>query len=229
MENGGLFCAPWLRTCLLDVENPNSFAVRFRAARFRRFEAWMASIPRPVTILDIGGRTFFWEERGFANRADIQIVSVNLLRDEQRYENLKPVIGDATNLPQFADRSFDIVFSNSVIEHLSTFENQCCMAKEVKRVAKRYWVQTPNFWFPLEPHFFVPGWQWLPESVRVSVIKRWKCGYYGPCRDALAARKVIGEIQLLTRRQLKILFPNATLIPERVCGLVKSWTAVGSS
>ena len=69
---------------------------------------------------------------------------------------------DATNLHEFGDASFDIAFSNSVIEHLSTFENQARMAAEVRRVARAYWVQTPNFWFPIEPHFLVPAWHWLP-------------------------------------------------------------------
>lgn len=65
--------------------------------------------------------------------------------------------GDATNLSQYSDKSFDIVFSNSVIEHLYTKENQISMAKEVNRVGKNYFIQTPNYWFPIEPHWVFPS------------------------------------------------------------------------
>jgi hypothetical protein len=97
----------------------------------------------------------FWENRGWAGRADVQIVS--LFPQKQLHENINPITGDATNLAKFDDHSFDIAFSNSVIEHLQMFENQRCMASEIQRVGKAFRVQTPNSWFPMEPHFLVPG------------------------------------------------------------------------
>jgi hypothetical protein len=212
---------------LADSENPNSFANRFRAVRFRRFEELVAPLPRPLRILDVGGEIAFWENRGWAGRDDIQIFSLNLVPEEQRHENIKPIPGDATNLGQFGDGSFDVAFSNSVIEHLFTFENQRRMASEMQRVGKAFWVQTPNFWFPMEPHFHVPGWQWMPVGLRVSMIRRWRCGWRGPCPDPDGARKLVEELRLLSESELKAIFPGATLIPERFCGLVKSWIAIG--
>jgi len=209
-----------------DSKGENSFASRLRNKRFQLFEAAVARLPRPVRILDVGGTTAFWENRSWAGRLDIQIVSLNLVAEEQRHENITPISGDATNLAQFGDRSFDIVFSNSVIEHLFTFENQRRMASEIMRVGKTYWVQTPNFWFPFEPHFLIPGWQWMPVALRVGLIRRWRCGWTGPCPDPRRAHELVQEVQLLRRKQLKKLFPDATLIPERFCGLVKSWTVM---
>lgn len=211
---------------LANANNPNSFANKLRARRFRQFEEWIAPVPRPMRMLDVGGTNTFWKLRGWAGRADIEIITLNPAAEEQRYENIRPLAGDATNLDQFGDRSFDVVFSNSVIEHLFTFERQRLMAAEVQRVGKCFWIQSPNYWFPLEPHFQVPGWQWLPVDVRVSMIRRWKCGSHGPCADAAAAREVVEEVRLLTKRELKELFPTATLLPERFCGLVKSWNVV---
>jgi|SRR5579859_464790 len=211
---------------LADDQEPNSFSNKRRTRRFKRFEALAASLPRPLRILDVGGETSFWEHRGWAGRKDIEILSLNLAPEEQRHDNIKPVAGDATDLRQFGDCSFDIVFSNSVIEHLFTFENQRRMASEIQRVGKSFWVQTPNFWFPMEPHFHIPGWQWMPVNMRVAMLRRWRCGWRGPSADPVRARELVREIRLLTRGELRTIFPGATLLPERLFGLVKSWTAI---
>jgi hypothetical protein len=184
-------------------------------------------LPRPLRILDVGGETAFWENRGWAGRDDVRIFSLNLVPEEQRHENIKPVAGDATNLAEFADGSFDVAFSNSVIEHLFTFENQRRMASEMRRVGRAFWMQTPNFWFPMEPHFHVPGWQWMPLGLRVAMIRRWRCGWRGPCPDPAGARKLVEELRLLRESEIRSIFPGATLIAERFCGLVKSWIAIG--
>jgi len=212
---------------LADSENPDSFANRLRARRFRQFETLVSSLPRPLKILDVGGENAFWENRGWAGRTDVQIFSLNHVPEQQRHENVIPLTGDATNLAQFGDGSFDVAFSNSVIEHLFTYESQCRMASEIQRVGKTFWVQTPNFWFPMEPHFHVPGWQWMPADLRVSIIRRWKCGWRGPCPEPGKARELVQELRLLTGGELKRMFPGAILLPERFCGFVKSWTVMG--
>lgn len=212
---------------LADSYNANSLGNRLRTARFRWFEALVAPLRRPLRILDVGGMNEFWENRGWAGRTDVQIVSLNLFPQAQLHENIKPVTGDATNLAQFDDHSFDIAFSNSVIEHLQTFENQRRMASEIQRVGKAFWVQTPNFWFPMEPHFLVPGWHWMPIDLRVSILRRRRCGWTGPCRDLSEARNLVKEVRLLRRGEIRTMFPGATLMPERFCGLVKSWTVIG--
>jgi hypothetical protein len=212
---------------LADDENPKSFSNRLRARRFQQFEKLTASLPRPLRVLDVGGTNDYWQQRGWAGRSDVQIFSLNLIAEEQLHANIKPIAGSAINLSQFEDRSFDVVFSNSVIEHLFTFENQRCMALEIQRVGKAFWVQTPNFWFPVEPHFQVPGWQWWPVDLRTFVIRRWRCGWRGPCPDAQRAKQLVEEVRLLTKRELQTIFPGATLLAESFCGLIKSWTAVG--
>ena len=71
-----------------------------------------------------------------------------------KHQNFKSIKGDATNLSNFKDNQFDIVFSNSLIEHLYTYENMKLMANETMRVGKKFFVQTPNKYFPIEPHYF---------------------------------------------------------------------------
>lgn len=212
---------------LASSEDPSSLANRFRLRRFRRFESLAFSLPRPLKILDVGGTNAFWQNCHWAGRRDIEIFSLNIAAEKQEFENIMPLAGDATNLQEFTDQSFDIVFSNSVIEHLFTLENQRRMASEVLRVGKCYWVQTPNFWFPMEPHFHVPGWHWIPTDIRVTILRRRRCGWRGPCPDPVRARELVEEVRLMTRSELRSIFPGATMIPERFFGIVKSWIAVG--
>lgn len=211
-----------LRT-LADGYEQHSLANRMRDRRFADFEQLCAALPRPLRILDVGGTTEYWQMRGWADRSDIRIVTVNTIEQPQLASNIIPKLGDATNLRQFPAGSFDIAFSNSVIEHLFTFHAQCAMAAEMMRVGNAVWVQTPNYWFPMEPHFLTPGWQWLPRRLRIAILRRLRCGWRGPAPRLEDAARLVDEVRLLTRRELQLLFPGAAIVPERFAGLVKSW------
>ena len=144
-----------------DVAADGSFSNGTRSAASRPSTTGRGTSERPARpgrILDIGGTNNFWEQRGWAGRADARIVTVNLAAETRKHENIEPRVGDATDLRDYADGSFDVVFSNSVIEHLRTFDAQRAMAREVHRLAARHWIQTPNYWFPIEPHFLTPVW-----------------------------------------------------------------------
>jgi hypothetical protein len=208
---------------LADGHSENSFSNRMRGKRFERFEALTADLPRPLKIIDIGGTTNFWRQRGWAGREDVEITMVNLHEEPTGETNLRSIVGDATNLADVADGEYDIAFSNSVIEHLFTGDAQAAMAREVQRVAKAFWVQTPNFWFPMEPHFLVPGWQYLPVAARVAILRRRRCGWRGPCPDVEDARRTVREVRLMRKGELRRLFPDATLVEERFYGLTKSF------
>ena len=94
------------------------------------------------------------------------------------------------------------------------------MATEVRRLAPSYFVQTPNDWFPLEPHFLVPGWQWFPRTIRVWAVARWKVGHCGPFDTRAEAWEAVEEIRLLDKRQLKEPFPDGRFATERIGPLV---------
>ena len=200
-----------------------SFSARMRTRRFARFREAVAGLPRPLRILDVGGTNAFWEACGWAGLPEVRITLVNTEPEKQRHENIVSCCGDARDLHQFATLGFEICFSNSVIEHLFTRDAQRIMAEQVRRVAPRYWVQTPNFWFPIEPHFEFVGWQWLPEGLRVAMLRRRGFGWRERAPDLETARRSVREIRLLTRTELEELFPDGTLEAERYLGLVKSW------
>jgi 2-polyprenyl-3-methyl-5-hydroxy-6-metoxy-1,4-benzoquinol methylase len=131
-------------------------------------------------------------------------------------ENVTVLQADGTRLP-FADGEFDVAFSNSVIEHVPP-SLQPAFAAEVRRVARRYFVQTPNRYFPIEPHYQVPLFQFLPERTRRWLNARFALGWQ--------PRGYWEEITLLTARDLERLFPDAVIRRERVAGLTKSLMAI---
>jgi hypothetical protein len=215
---------------LADQSKSGSFS---NARRSRRFEAFATLVDglledrtEPLRILDIGGTNSFWEQRGWGDRDDVEIVLINLEAEPRRHAGIESRAGDATNLSEFADGSFDVVFSNSVIEHLRTLGSQEAMAREVRRLAPVFWVQTPNFWFPVEPHFLTPAWHWLPVAARVQLLQRRRWGWRGPCPDRAEAETAVREIRLMRRGELARLFPDARLTPEKIGPFVKSFVAV---
>ena len=123
---------------------------------------------------------------------------------------------DGTDLP-FDDGEFDVGFSNSVIEHVPK-DRQPAFASELGRVAKRFYVQTPNRYFPIEPHYQLPFFQFLPERIRKALNRRFTLGWQ--------ARGEWEEITLLSARDLQRLFPDAEIHREKVLGLTKSLIAV---
>jgi len=205
----------------------DALSLRMRARRFQKFRAMTAPLPRPLRIIDVGGTNWFWEQGGWAGADDVSITLVNLDAEPRVHRNIETLGGGFGRLAEFGDGAFDVAFSNSVIEHLFTYDAQVRMAGEMRRVGRRYWVQTPNFWFPIEPHFHVLGWQWMPLPMRVALLRRFRCGWNGPERDPEKARRAVEEVRLLSGREMRRLFPDGSLWAERWCGLAKSWVAFG--
>ncbi|MBB5707605.1 class I SAM-dependent methyltransferase [Sphingopyxis panaciterrulae] len=176
-----------------------------------------------MKILDIGGTADFWRALpGLYRDPNVSITVVNLGTEERRDENIHVVDGDACALP-FDDNSFDIVHSNSVIEHVGHWREMEQMAKEVRRLAPQYFVQTPNVWFPVEPHFKLPFVHWLPEQTRSMIVQATRRSR--KFRDAGEATRYVQRISLLSATQLQCLFPDAHIWRERVLGLTKSLVA----
>ena len=105
---------------LADGRRPGSAADRFRQRRFARFRELVDGIDGPIRILDVGGTTVFWERVGYAGHDRIEIVLLNLMEQPAPHDNMTSTVGDAADLSPYADDTFDIVVSNSVIEHLPT-------------------------------------------------------------------------------------------------------------
>lgn len=213
---------------LLDAVDPWQVGPKLRHARFQYFRGLLDSLPRPLRILDIGGTLEYWTVRAqYLPTSDVAITLFNTMA-EPAPPPFESVAGDARDLSRFQDREYDIAYSNSVIEHVGIFDDQKLMAHEVMRVASRYFIQTPSRYFPIEPHFLFPGFQFLPTHVKTWLVGSFNLGFYAHStvpKDE--ARRHAQTIRLLTPRELRTLFPGCTLLRERFLGLTKSYTAIG--
>ena len=210
-----------------DNRDADSLSTKFRKRRFRLFRSLVDSIPRPLRILDVGGTQDFWEKMEFTNEPEVEIMILNISKVPVRYPGFSSVSGDARDLSRFGDGEFDIVFSNSTIEHLGKYEGQKKMASEAVRVGKRYFIQTPNFFFPIEPHFLFPFFQFLPMSLKIFLATNFKLGWYKKFADKGEAKKKIESIRLLRKKELKKLFLGSTIKREKILFLTKSFMVIG--
>ena len=209
---------------IFDIsENKNSLGNKFRKKRFSFFLKKFDSLNKPITLLDIGGKINFWENRGLAGNNDYKITVLNIEKEKSNYSNINCLIGDATNLNQFKNKSFDIVHSNSVIEHLYNFENQKKMASEIMRVGQKYIVQTPNKYFFIEPHYLLPFFNIVPEKLKYLILTKTKLSRLKKW-DKNFAKQYIKEIRLLSEKEMKTLFPNSKIYFEKFLGMNKSFT-----
>ncbi len=207
---------------IADNRNPNSFASRLRKGRFALFLLLLSRLDSPVTILDIRGTQEFWKLIGSDLEKEIKITLLNLSEQAVSNPSIKSVLGDARDL-RYPNNSFDVVFSNSVIEHVGDFENQMRMAEEIKRVGKRYYVQTPNRHFFIEPHFLFPYFQFLPIQMRMWLVMNFNLGWFKREPNTELAHKLLESITLLSKNELLALFPGSNIYEEKILGLTKSF------
>lgn len=211
---------------IADNTQANSLANALRRKRFKRFLDLLATLPRPLKILDLGGTQSFWDRMNFTDLREIEIVLLNQDKQPTGAANFTSVVGDARNLSQYSDAHFDIVFSNSVIEHVGSFEDQLKMAKEIQRVGRHYFVQTPAKYFPIEPHFLFPFFAVFPEWLRVLLVRNFNLGWYKKIPQKEAAKDFLHYFRLLTFGEMRQLFPTAKLIKEKFFGITKSYIVV---
>jgi hypothetical protein len=188
-----------------------------RQARMSRFVELMKVKPHQ-RVLDLGGLPKLW--RFVDIPLDITVLNLpSQIIDERTYNAHSFTImrGDATNLSHVPDNSYDIVFSNSVIEHVGPQEKQAAFAAEARRVGSSYYIQTPSIHFPLEAHTGLPFWWYYPEWVRNKIIARWK-------RSTPDYAKFVQGTRVLGKPDLRRFFPDGTIETERVFGFVKSYT-----
>jgi hypothetical protein len=209
-----------------DPDSKKSINQKFREKRFEFFKSLLEKMKsdKTIQILDIGGTEIYWERMGFPKDENVHITLLNLDLEQVKNKKFTSVKGDACSMPEFRDKQFDIVFSNSVIEHLFSLENQKRMADEVRRVGKAYSIQTPNRYFPIEPHWLFPFFQFLPFSLKVAMTKNLNLGHYKKSVSKGAAIKRVNEVKLLTEKQMKNLFPDGKVYKEKFFGLTKSVT-----
>jgi len=204
----------------------------FKIWRPRRHQKFLR-IMKPCmgeTLLDVGGAPWCWaEHEPFVGRIDlVNTHTLDWPKENKSRHQIRMMAGDGCALP-FAEGSYEIAHSNSVIEHVGNIEKQAAFATEIRRVGERVWVQTPAWEFPIEPHYLAPGVHWLPKSWRPWVV-RWLTPRGWIERQPAADLKTeVDSTRLLSRREMQRLFPDCEILTERVLGWPKAHIAVRSA
>lgn len=202
--------------------------------RIKRFAMMLALIDKVIAkqgkahILDIGGTCDYWLKLEPLWRGrDLTFTLINLQAEPVSDARFTSLAGDACSMPEFADLSFDIVHSNSVIEHVGRWKQMRAMANECARLAPCYFVQTPAFGFPVEPHFRTPFYHWLPMPIRIWLTMHFRLGFYPKAETIDDAMRFVEDAILVDERRMRALFPApARIEKERVLGLTKSFIAI---
>ena len=182
-------------------------------------------------VLDLGGYPETWTKRPqLSKRIDcLNIHEVDWQSSQFPDYQITTSIGDGCSL-EYENNSYDILFSNSVIEHVGGWDKQQAFAREARRVGSRIWVQTPALECPLEPHFLAPFVHWMPIFVRRRIL-RWLTPWgwiEKPTQEEID--ETIAFTQLLSKRQVKELFPDCTIMTERLLWIFpKSYIAYRTS
>lgn len=189
----------------------------WRAKRFRLF----LEIIRPTKmdrILDVGGYPGTWTNSAPCAKSitclNIHPIDWDTARSPQH--NVTVALGDARNMSEISSKEYDVVFSNSVVEHVGTWSDQQAFAHEVRRVGKTLWIQTPAKECPIEPHYLAPFIHWLPKSTQKRLV-RWLSVYGLLQRPSQSqADDFVDSIRLLSKGEVAILFPDCNILEEKL-------------
>lgn len=214
----------------VNHDKEGSFVNRLRRERFQVLEKYINRLSpdsRPINILDVGGDRGYWKHVGWKKeKAHITLLNlseIDIPEEDKPYFSFHD--GDALKLP-FKKGEFDLVFSNSVIEHVGSKKNQKIFAEQVKKISDKYIVQTPSFWFPLEPHSLIPFFQFIPHHLRAILIMIFNINYFPKSKSYKEALKVSRSTIMLTKKEFRALFPEGELYTEKLFGLPKSYTVI---
>ena len=214
---------------LVNHHKKNSFVNQFRQKRFELLKNGIEKLIQKdhFKILDIGGDIQYWKNIGWQHPA-CKIHLLNLYESkvpENETHQFSSSVGNGLSL-EYKKGDVDLIFSNSVIEHVGSYENQQIFAGEVRRVSDKYIVQTPSIWFPLEPHSLIPLFQFLPHPIRALLIMTFNINYFPKAKTYKAAIIVSHSTLMFTHKRFKQLFPEAEIQVERFLGIPKSYTAI---
>ena len=199
-------------------------AWRARQSMYRLFVAQLAPTADDE-VIDIGvtpdqelpdsnffERLYPWPERVTATSIE------DASAIEARFPGVRFVRTPPGPLP-FDDRAFEIAFCSAVLEHVGP-ENQRAFLAEVLRVSGgRCFVTTPNRWFPVEVHTFLPLLHWLPRSAHRRLLHLLRRPFWADPAN----------LHLVSARELAALFPadaRVRILRKRTLGLTSNLRAV---
>lgn len=210
-----------LRRALADPLSPHSLSARSRRKRWDTFAECFPDLAS-MKVLDLGGVLASW---GPARVMPANLTMVNLFPQDSNSGTVEAIEGDACKLPSaLRKQRFDLVFSNSVIEHVGGHDRREGFAESVLSMADHHWVQTPYRYFPIEPHWVFPGFQFLPLRGKVAVTRHWPLGRHTSVQDEAVDAAM--TVELLDVTAMRHYFPGSEIRHERLGGVTKSLVAI---
>lgn len=206
----------------------NRLSLRSRRIKMELLERYLP-LRGTERVLDIGSQVDSQSRQLLERFPDkSRITAANLFPEHLEtiraaYPGITTVQADARNLP-FPDQSFDLVYSNAVIEHVGDLADQQKMADEVRRVGKRWFLTTPNRWYPFEFHARVPLVSWLPAPMMHKLTRMWS---YNHVRRRYQPGNDLSDVRLLTARQLRRMFPDSLILKPRVTFWPETLVVIG--
>ena len=206
----------------LLVHDRSSISERMRR---RRWSLILEHVPElaSLCVLDLGGTGGWWATAPVRPR---HVTAVNLYDAQFVHPSVTMIEGDALQADRLVGgQTFDLVFSNSVIEHVGGHSARRRFAELADSLAPRYVIQTPYRYFPIEPHWVFPGFQFLPVKARGYLAPRWPLGH----THGYEARTAVNEVmatELLSASEMKEYFPDSDIVFERFGGVPKSMIAI---
>lgn len=207
----------------LDPDRSGSLTHRCRQQRYEEFKRRFPDLAE-MRVLDLGGTAVSWRVAGLRAKS---VTIVNLDPSEEPEEPwMETVQGDAC-LGGFG--KYDLVFSNSVLEHVGGHGRRQQFADVVQGSAPLWWVQTPYRYFPIEPHWLFPGFQFLPFRARVLVTQHWNVGHNPVVKDEREAAALVASTELVSATEMRAYFPGSGIWFERIAGVPKSIVVFNSA
>lgn len=177
--------------------------------------------------MDVGGYPETWTPHEPSGKS-IDILNIHPISYQSSAHpnhSISTMLGDACAL-DIPDGTYDVVFSNSVIEHVGTWENQLRFAREVRRVGSKLWIQTPAREFFIEPHYIAPFIHWFPKNLQKRLLRHFTIWGWLAKPNAEQIEDMVNEIRLLSLSEMKALFPDCEIFKERfLFFFTKSYTA----
>ena len=208
---------------LIDPDHAGSFTHRMRQQRLEEFKRRFPDLA-DMRVLDLGGTAVSWSVLGLRPAS---VTVVNLDHDGKgTCEPWMEIVHADACAGGFGQ--FDLVFSNSLMEHLGGHARRQQFANVVRESAPAWWVQTPYRYFPIEPHWVFPGFQFLPFRMRVLICQHWSMLHMPACKDAAEAADLVASTELISGTEMRTYFPNSEIWFERIAGIPKSLVAIKS-
>lgn len=207
----------------IDPDRTGSLTHHFRQQRNEEFKRRFPSLT-DMRVLDLGGTAISWRVSGLRPRS---VTLVNFDHSEDPDEPWMELLRTDACAGGFG--KYDLVFSNSLMEHLGGHTRRRQFADVVQESASAWWIQTPYRYFPIEPHWLFPCFQFLPFRVRVIISQHWNAGNVPALKNITEAAELVASTELISVTEIRAYFPASEIWFERVAGIPKSLVSIKTS